>query len=276
MLNRTDLALESAESVRTNGELPKGISIEVERLAGFEITTVSITQEEAAERIGKPKGKYITVEAKNRLDFPDEISERQIKALAKLLRSLINGSESVLVAGLGNDDITPDSLGVRTAKSIFATHHIKENAPEVLGVPTGDVSVLITGVMGKTGIESSDVVKAVCERIKPSCVIAVDALACSNVSHLGKTVQITDTGISPGSGVANARRELSISTLGVKCIAIGIPTVCDLGNGSDLMVTPRTIDKMIFKSSRLLSASINRALHPHLSSKELEILTEQK
>lgn len=124
MLNRTDLALESAESVRTNGELPKGISIEVECLAGFEITTVSITQEEAAERIGKPKGKYITVEAKNRLDFPDEISEHQIKVLAKLLRSLIDGSESVLVAGLGNDDITPDSLGVRTAKSIFATHHI--------------------------------------------------------------------------------------------------------------------------------------------------------
>ena len=275
MLNRTDLALESAESVRTNGELPKGILIDVERSADFEVTTVRITEDEASERIGKPKGTYITVESKNRLDFPSEISERQIKTLSKILRSLIDDQKNVLVIGLGNDDITPDSLGVRTAKNIFATRHIKEHAPEALDVRTGDVSVLITGVMGKTGIESSDVVKAVCERIKPSCVIAVDALACSDASHLGKTVQITDTGISPGSGVANSRRELSISTLGVKCIAIGIPTVCDLNNGSDLMVTPRTIDKMIFKSTRLLSGSINRALHPNMSSKELEILTEQ-
>ncbi len=275
MLNRTDLALESAESVRTKGELPKGISLNVTHSGDFEITTVSVTEDEAAQKIGKPKGKYITLECSRRLDFPDEISDKQIKALAKTIRSLIDDSKSVLVVGLGNEEITPDSLGVKTAKSIFATRHINENAPEILSTPTGDVSVLITGVMGKTGIESSDVVKAVCERIKPSCVIAVDALACSNANHLGKTVQITDTGISPGSGVANARRELSISTLGIKCIAVGIPTVCDLGSGSDLMVTPRTIDKMIFKSTRLLAGGINRALHPNLSSKELEILTEQ-
>ncbi len=271
---RTDLALESAQSIRKNGDLPNGIESRVSRLGGFEITTVSITSADAAKRIGKPMGSYLTLEPKHRLDFPGDVSGKETKALAKSIRTLIGDDiSSVLVVGLGNEAITPDSLGVKTAKRIFATRHIRLNAPELLDDDTKDVSVLVTGVMGKTGIESSDVVKAVCERIKPSCVIAVDALACSDIDHLGRTVQITDTGISPGSGVANSRRELSKSTLGVKCIAIGIPTVCDLKNGSDLMVTPRTIDKMIYKSASLLAGGINLALHEGLSPKELEILS---
>ncbi len=271
---RTDLALESAQSIRKNGDLPKGIESHVSRLGGFEITTVEITSPDAAKRIGKPMGSYLTLEPKHRLDFPSDVSGKETKALARSIRTLIGeDSSSVLVVGLGNEAITPDSLGVKTARKIFATRHIKLNAPELLDDSSKDVSVLVTGVMGKTGIESSDVVKAVCERIKPSCVIAVDALACSDIDHLGRTVQITDTGISPGSGVANARRELSRATLGIKCIAIGIPTVCDLQNGSDLMVTPRTIDKMIYKSASLLAGGINLALHEGLSPKELEILS---
>lgn len=271
---RTDLALESAQSIRKNGDLPNGIESHVSRLGGFEITTVEITSPDAAKRIGKPMGSYLTLEPKHRLDFPSDVSGKETKALARSIRTLIGeDSSSVLVVGLGNEAITPDSLGVKTARKIFATRHIKQNAPELLDDNTKDVSVLVTGVMGKTGIESSDVVKAVCERIKPTCVIAVDALACSDIDHLGRTVQITDTGISPGSGVANARRELSRSTLGIKCIAIGIPTVCDLQNGSDLMVTPRTIDKMIYKSASLLAGGINLALHEGLSPKELEILS---
>lgn len=272
---RTDLALESAQTIRKNGDLPKGIECEVFRMGEFEITEVRITNADASQRIGKPKGRYLTLEPKQRLDFPSKASDSQAKALSRLLRKLIGTDRSsVLVVGLGNEAITPDSLGVKTAKHIFATRHIRLNAPELISSDTNDVSVLITGVMGKTGIESSDVVKAVCERIKPSCVIAVDALACSDANHLGKAIQITDTGISPGSGVANSRRELSKSTLGVRCIAIGIPTVCDLKNGSDMMVTPRTIDKMIQNSASLLALGINLALHDGMNAKELEILSD--
>lgn len=270
---RTDLALESAQSISKTKDLPEGLECHVSRLSGFEVTEVTITSPETAKKIGKPCGKYLTLEPKHRLDYPEEITDKQAKALSKAIKTLVGeDNKSVLVVGLGNEAITPDSLGVKTAKRIFATRHIKENAPELLEGDVCDVSVLVTGVMGKTGIESSDVVKAVSERIKPSCVIAVDALACSDSDHLGKTIQITDTGISPGSGVANSRRELSISTLGIKCIAIGIPTVCDLRNGSDMMVTPRTIDKMITKSASLLARGINGALIEGISPKELEIL----
>ena len=270
---RTDLALESAQTIRTKGGLPDGVECRVTNDSGFELTEVEVKTKQGAEAIGKPCGRYVTVEMKNRLDHPEELSDKQTNVISKVIKSLIGrDAKSVLVVGLGNDAITPDSLGVKTAKRVFATRHIKENAPELLGSDANDVSVLVTGVMGKTGIESSDVVKAVCERIKPACVIAVDALACSDSSHLGKTVQITDTGISPGSGVANARRELSISTLGIKCIAVGIPTVCDLRNGTDMMVTPRTIDKMIEKSASLLARGINGALIEGISPKELEIL----
>lgn len=274
MALRTDLALESAQSISKKGSLPDGIKCEVTRLGDFDITDVVISTTEAAKRIGKPKGRYLTLEPKRRLDLASETLPKDAKHLAKAIRTLIGeDTESVLVVGLGNDEITPDSLGASVAKRIFASRHINLNAPELSRGSLSDVSVIATSVMGKTGIESSDIVKAVCDRIKPSCVIAIDALACSDISHLGRTIQLTDTGISPGSGVANSRRELSISTLGIKCIALGIPTICDLKSGSDLMVTPRTIDKIIQNSASLLASGINFALHKGLSEKELEILT---
>lgn len=133
-----------------------------------------------------------------------------------------------MAVGLGNYALTSDAVGPLTAEKIFATRHIKSLAKEIDTDDLGEVTVIQTGVLGNTGIESSEQVKAIAERVTPQAVIAVDALACSELSNLGRTIQLCNTGISPGSGVENARKELSLSTLGVKCIAIGVPTVIDL------------------------------------------------
>ena len=206
--------------------------------------------------------------------------------LAEEIKKLVPGGK-ILIAGLGNDDITPDALGVATADRIFATRHLKdefgekesdENFPRLR-----EVAVISAGVMGKTGIESMEIVKSVCERIGFDGVIAVDALACSDISRLGTTIQISDSGISPGSGVQNKRKELSEGTLGIPVIAIGVPTVADMHTiamnltGKELekdlpnmMVTPRNIDMLTEKTARLLGMSINLALQENMSYEDIE------
>lgn len=275
---RTDLALESANSVNTEERLPDGIDVETKKTSCFEITEVRVSQPEAARRIEKPLGRYITLETGSKLDLRPENFEQSAYDLASELTSLIGEQERVLVVGLGNEDITPDSLGPRVASHIFATRHIKSNAPELMSSDLGEVCALAPGVMGQTGIEAGELIKSVCESVKPSLVIAVDALACSELSHLGKTIQLTDSGISPGSGVMNSRKELSKATLGVPCVAIGVPTIADLGSVSEdssepMMVTPRTVDKLVGCSAQLISAAINLSLHPGLSLDEIVSLT---
>lgn len=275
---RTDLALESANSVNTEERLPDGIDVETKKTSCFEITEVRVSQPEAARRIEKPLGMYITLETGSKLDLRPENFEQSAYDLASELTSLIGEQERVLVVGLGNEDITPDSLGPRVASHIFATRHIKSNAPELMSSDLGEVCALAPGVMGQTGIEAGELIKSVCESVKPSLVIAVDALACSELSHLGKTIQLTDSGISPGSGVMNSRKELSKATLGVPCVAIGVPTIADLGSVSEdssepMMVTPRTVDKLVGCSAQLISAAINLSLHPGLSLDEIVSLT---
>lgn len=275
-LKRTDLALESANTVEKEAPLPDGIDVVSKRSPGFEITEVSVTNDEAAKKISKPKGRYVTLETGSRLDMRPQNFEESAQSLADTLIELIGSPKSVLVVGLGNESITPDSLGPRVCSHIFATRHIKSNAPELMDSSFSEVCAVTPGVMGQTGIEAGELIKNVCDAVKPSLVIAVDALACSELSHLGKTIQLTDSGISPGSGVLNARKELSRSTLGVPCVAVGVPTIADLATnvgGEPLMVTPRSVDKLVSCSAQLISAGINLALHRGLSLDEIISLT---
>ena len=151
---RTDLALESANSVDLGGELPEGIKVFERKTEGFLITEVEVITPEAAERIGKPVGRYITLETGSRLDMRPENFESCAKELAAEIASLVGKGGSVMIAGLGNEDITPDSLGPRVCSHIFATRHIRENAPELITDGIGEVSSVAPGVMGQTGIEA--------------------------------------------------------------------------------------------------------------------------
>ncbi len=273
---RTDLAVESAQSVDKSEPLPDGIEISERDSEGFHITDISVSSREASRLIEKPEGRYITLESVSRLDLRPENFDECVYSLSEEIRKISGKAEKVLIAGLGNENITPDSLGPSVCKHILATGHIRENAPGFDTEGLGDVSAIAPGVMGQTGIEASEIIRSVCESVRPSLVITVDALACSEPSRLGKTVQLTDSGISPGSGVMNSRKELSQNTLGVPCIAIGIPTVADSGEspkGEKLMVTPRSIDRLISCSAQLISAAINLSFHRGLTLDEIISLT---
>jgi len=283
---RTDLALESAERAEASGGT-EGI-VKTERSydsAGLRVTEISIETEAAARALGRPVGKYITVSCcGGRLSELCENAEERAECLAGELRRVSELPGKVLIAGLGNTAITSDSLGPRTASGILATRHIKRLARDIDTAGLSEVTVISAGVMAQTGLESQEVVRSVREAAGAELVIAVDALACSELSHLGSTVQFCSTGISPGSGVGNSRSELSEATLGVPCIAIGIPTVTDCeviaeSAGGEIkpeyggmIVTPRDIDELIARSSGLLSMAINRALHPDLGFEELSLL----
>lgn len=271
---RTDLALESANTVRTDEGLPEGIELNTTAEGGFDITDVRVVSQEAARRISKPAGRYITLEPKLPLYYSPADSLGASQTISHYLSGLIGSPEKVLVVGLGNTDVTPDSLGPRVSKHIFATRHIPLNAPELSYDGLKSVSSVAPGVMGDTGIEPVELVKPLVETVKPDAVIVIDALACSSPSHLGRTIQLTDTGISPGSGVNNSRAQLSTDILGVPTVAIGVPTIADAGSaGESLAVTSKNIDKLISMSASLISMGINIYLHPGLDPEELRILT---
>lgn len=274
MITRSDLALEAADSLFAGGNSPEGVSMKRYIRGAFNVTDVKIFGDSASKSLGKPKGRYLTLETRESFDAYTGDLAKDSLALADELRSMVVGNpESVLVVGLGNFDVTPDSLGSRVADRVIATRHIKENCPELESLFKTNVSVFKAGVMGKTGIESSEAVKAVVDAIKPDCVLVCDALACSGVSRLGCAIQLCDTGISPGSGVMNSRKEISQKTVGVPCIAIGVPTMAD-SKELGMMVTAKNIDKMILRASRLISNGINLCLHPNMTLSELEVLAE--
>lgn len=271
---RTDLALESANTVAHDEGLPEGITVNTFNVSGFTVTDVSVLSEEASKRIGKPMGRYITLEPDTTLELTPSNADESAKAISQELNKLLKEPQSALVVGLGNESITPDSLGPRVSEHIFATRHIHFNAPELAYDGLKSVSTIAAGVMGQTGIETQELLLPLIKSISPDAVIVVDALACSDVRHLGRTIQLTDTGISPGSGVMNSRKELSNSTLGIPCIAIGVPTVADAGGeGKPLMVTPKNIDKLVSCASSLISGGINMSLHPGMTPEELRLLT---
>lgn len=271
---RTDLALESAESVKTSSGLPEGISADTLSNGGFTVTDVKISTDEAGRRISKPKGRYITLEPEMPLYYSPADSLAACGVIRDYVSELIGNPDKIMIVGLGNLSVTPDSLGPRVSKHIFATRHIPMNAPDINYDGLKSVSVVTPGVMGDTGIEPAELIKPLIESIKPETVIVIDSLACSSPGHLGRTIQLTDTGISPGSGVKNNRGELSQKTLGVKTIAIGVPTVADAKDeDGSLTVTSKNIDKLISMSSSLISQGINMSVHPGLDPEELRLLT---
>lgn len=285
---RTDLALEKQEALC--GALPPGVTSTCAETAGLRITRITVQSEEGAEALGKPCGQYITVETPPFKRHAD-VSDEAVEAIAEALRTLLPPEGTVLVAGLGNAEITPDALGPKFSARILATRHIRRELAQSAGL--GDLRPVVSvtpGVLGKTGIETGELLRGAVQTVSPSALVTVDALAARRLSRLGCTIQMADTGVTPGSGVGNARAALTREELGVPVIALGVPTVVDaatlvhdltanddgedvlLREGADMMITPREIDLVIERAAGLLSLAVNKALQPHLSVQDILML----
>lgn len=294
---RTDLALEATETIKEKetGEI-RGVNMEeYDVLEDVHVTKVEITSKNAAKNLGKPVGTYITLESPS-LQENDEDYHRDISMeLSRELRGILPGIDEekcVLVVGLGNKDVTADALGPCTIDNLFITRHIiKEYGKEAYNAEKmHQISSLVPGVTAKTGMETAEIIKGVIAETKPDFVIVIDALAARSTKRLNRTVQITDTGIHPGSGVGNHRNALTQESLGVPVIALGIPMVVDAGtivndaleciaaeyeggkeslnyfrNSADtqlhnMYVTAKNIDETTKRLSFTLSEAINIAL----------------
>ncbi len=272
MENRTDLAVECYEESKKT----KINGVKVTQEQG--ITTVDVLNENGEKAIGKPVGSYITVEVPSFVNDTD-IFDGRLKKISDILKNLLPPQcDNILVAGLGNMDITADALGPKTNSYVLATRHISEDLKKEMGFENlKKVSTVRTGVLGETGIESAEIIKGIVNVINPQCVIVVDALASSSAERLGTTVQLSDTGIFPGSGVGNHRFEISKKTLGVPVVSIGIPTVVSTGviKGADdnsMFVTPREIDRVTEQGAKLIGMSINVCLQSDISERDLYTL----
>lgn len=246
---RTDLAVEAHQLVQEREEKKaehqrqtiSGVIVKEREEEGVHITTVEIN-EEGAERLGKKAGNYVTFEIqgiRNKDTELQEVVERVFaKEFSQFLKQLgIEKDASCLVVGLGNWNVTPDALGPIAVENLLITKHIFELQPEQMSDGFRPVSAITPGVMGITGLETSDIIHGVIEKTKPDFVIAIDALAARSIERVNTTIQVSDSGIHPGSGVGNKRKELSKETLGIPVIAVGIPTVVDA-----VSITSDTID----------------------------------
>ena len=291
MAFRTDLAVEAIENHKTAAALPH-VRQSDRTLEGFAVHEVRILSEDAAREIGKPQGRYLTLELDALIRREEDAFPRACKALSTLLRELLPHPNDgpVLIAGLGNRMITPDAIGPQTADPIIATRHLVAQSP-ALFADWRPVSALAPGVLGQTGVETGEVICGVLDRVRPAAVIAVDALAAGRLSRLLRTVQLADTGITPGAGVGNTRAALNKETLGVPVIAVGVPTVVDgatlaheissqLGQpacealddlSQPVMITTRDIDREVADISRMIGYAVNMALHPHLSVADIDL-----
>lgn len=275
---RTDLAVEAREIA---GEHIAGTEFKTYSENGLEISRLTVKNQKAKQALGKDIGTYITIELPSLTDNFTETDERLV-TIGEEIRRLLPVNGLVLVAGLGNTEITPDSLGPKASLRVLATRHITGEIARSTGLDKlRPVAVMQTGVTGQTGIETGEYISSVVKRIKPTAVVAIDALASRRLERLGCTLQISDTGISPGAGVGNHRTKINKETIGVPVIAIGVPTVVDvqtlandlLGkdfdaktqnqispNGRRMVVIPREIDLLTERASRLIAFALNGAL----------------
>lgn len=242
---RTDLAVESKEMAETaNGGPVPGLQEQVDEQDGIKITRIDVTNEAASQRIGRMIGHYVTIEVPGLRNHDTELQERVSAAFAKEFTQfldkigIVQGAK-VLVVGLGNWNVTPDALGPLVVENIMVTRHYFELAPDQVSPGYREVSAVAPGVLGITGIESSEIVQGITDRTKPDLIVAIDALASRSLERVNTTIQIADIGIHPGSGIGNKRRGLTKEILGIPCIAIGVPTVCYastiVNNAFDLM-----------------------------------------
>ena len=298
---QTDLAVEAHESYVGDGShTPSGVQVNVKEFGDLKRTLVKITSGHAEQMLQKKQGDYITIEYGKLQFMSDEnknkltdLVEYEIKELLK--KKNVSKEGNVLVVGLGNDDITPDAIGPLTVSKLEVTRHLFSFLPKEKRGKLRSVSALAPGVLGTTGIETQEIIAAVTEKTKPSAIIAIDALASRSMDRLGRTIQVADTGIEPGSGVGNKRKGLNFESLGVPVIAVGVPTVADAATvaddavaavlsklGSDgfndderynfvknsmgseaasMMVTLKEIDLIVSCISEILADGINYALH---------------
>lgn len=305
---RTDLALEAHEVCCEEAERKEeidGVSVDIDKDGGMTVTKIEITNENGEKALGKPVGKYITIESPD-LKYSVSEYEKTCMAIAENLRSMTKdiGEGPILIAGLGNDEITPDALGPAVMSKLIVTRHMKTHMGDYFGSDFASVCAVAPGVLGTTGIETADIIKGVCERVKPSVIIAVDALAARSADRISTTFQISDTGISPGAGVGNRRDTLSEENLGVKVIALGVPTVVEAAtiardsldaafrevhseklsdsekdeiikealskSITKMVVTPKDIDLVIERAAKTLANGINLAVHKNLTFDDIE------
>ena len=290
-IRRTDLALEAQELWQESaGKTTRltGVAARDRVREGIPVTTVEILDEAGERALGKPRGRYVTLTLDGVAGRAEGIFRRAVEAVAGELTDLmaeIPKDGLVLLAGLGNRAITPDAIGPKVHENTLVTRHLVEQMPEQFGA-LRPVASLAAEVLGNTGVESGEVVGAVCRELRPGCVIAVDALASRSLERLCRTVQMTDTGIVPGSGVGNHRLALTRESLGVPVIAIGVPTVVDAGTlaadltgaeeiprlGRELLVTPKDIDSQVADLAKIIGYGISMALQPGMTLGELELL----
>ena len=281
---RTDLALEARELWQESAEKTtrlSGVKATKQRTEGYPVTRVDILDERGEQALGKPRGTYRTIDLTTFWQRRSDFFERAVRAVGSQLKELLPGEGPVLVIGLGNGAMTPDAIGPLTADNVLVTRHLIAAMPKHFS-GFRPVAVQRTGVLGTTGVESAEAVRGLVEQVQPALVIAIDALASRRVGRVCTTVQLSDTGIIPGSGVGNHRAALNQETLGVPVFSIGIPTVVDAatlvadlleesgitdidedklrGNQQNLMVTPRDIDQQVRDLSKVVGYGINWAL----------------
>ena len=296
---RTDLALEAQELWQESaGEQTqlKGVQARDSQREGYAVTTVRILDQEGAQALGKPAGTYVTLTVDGLARREEDAFGRAVRAVAAGLTQLLAGLEGpVLVACLGNRAVTPDAVGPKVHDHLLITRHLVDQAPEHFGA-FRPVASVAAGVLGTTGVESGEIVKAVADKIAPRAIIAVDALAARRVERLCATVQVCDSGIAPGSGVGNHRFALNAETMGVPVIAVGVPTVVDGATlcadlleeagqhpdpqaisqapGATLMVTPRDIDQRVEDMAKVIGYALSLSLQPALDLESLQALIE--
>lgn len=285
---RTDLALEAREFIEeANGEM-RGVIVDTYSDAGdtVQVTHVQITTKNGAKAMGKPIGTYITLEA-DHLTEPDEDYHREVsEVIAKQLRQLLpdfKEEKSILVVGLGNRDVTADALGPEVVDHLNITRHMLRQFGHAAYAceKVHEISSIVPGVMGKTGMETAEIIRGVVDSTNPDVIVVIDALAARSTRRLTRTIQITNTGIQPGSGVGNHRNSLTEESLGVPVIAIGVPTVVDAAtivndaighlhqdapelkntfhDMNNMYVTAKDIDSTIKRLSFTLSEALNIA-----------------
>lgn len=290
---RTDLAAEAhalwKENTKKTTELP-GVRAREETLGGFPVHRVEILDREGERALGKPQGTYLTLDTAALRRGDSDGFSRAAGAVAGLLRPLLPPEGTVLVCGIGNRQMTPDALGPLTLEHLLVTRHLGELLPDFRSV-----AAIGAGVLGTTGIEVAEWVRGAAQRVKPSAVVLVDALAARSLDRLCATIQIADSGLVPGSGVGNHRMALSRETLGIPVISLGVPTVVDAATlaldllsacgaaldraalpreGKSLFVTPDSIDAKIREAAKLIGYGINLALQPELEIEDLAALIE--
>lgn len=288
MTFRTDLAQEAI--LHTYGTEPpqQGLCENDYTISGFAIHSVEVVTPAVARQLRKPIGRYCTLQIDPLTRRECEAFPRAVEALSGILTDCLQEipkDAPILVIGLGNRAITPDAVGPLAAEHILVTRHLRK---QQLFASWRPVSAAAPGVLGQTGVESAEFVHGLCKTVQPAAILVVDALAAGTLAHLTRTIQVTNAGIVPGSGVGNARSAFNAETFGVPVIAIGMPTVIDgasilpacvqpeSGTADALpepvFVTPREIDLRVHDAAKVIGYAINRALHSHLTLEDLDLL----